>query len=278
MTIKRPPPLRWSLCAFLSIVLIVVRDRPTSNSFVTDPVSRLRWGMRYTQTVAIRRTATAEASVATAAAAAALVAAGANAITNAGLRSRSTELRDLILDSSSVELYRGRIDELIQELAAAKAPFDANALSGGLWKAAYTSGASPKWERNAKLVPFLRNIAGQEYNLDSMRVVNYGELVGRNVFFSARGSFSETDVSVRNCPKDYDVFVEAGALNLLGAELPLPIKGRGYLRCLYADSYVRIFTSPKDSPDRWEEEGLVVVQIPMTDIEPSWIPPYRNPS
>lgn len=226
----------------------------------------------------MRQTAIAEASVATAAAAAALVAAGANVAINAGLRSRSRELRELILDSSGAGLNKARIDELIQELAAAKAPFDAKAFGGGLWKAAYTSGATPKWERNAKFVPFLRNIAGQEYNLDSMQVVNYGELVGRNVFFSAQGSFSETDVSVRNCPKDYDVFVEAGAVNVLGAELPLPIKGRGYLRCLYADSDVRIFTSPNDSPDKWEEEGLVVVQIPMADIEPSWIPPYRKPS
>ena len=30
---------------------------------------------------------------------------------------------------------------------------------------------------------------------------------------------------------------------------------------LYADDDIRIFTNRVDSPDRWESEGLVVVQV-----------------
>ena len=30
---------------------------------------------------------------------------------------------------------------------------------------------------------------------------------------------------------------------------------------LYADDDIRIFTNRADSPDRWESEGLVVVQV-----------------
>ena len=35
----------------------------------------------------------------------------------------------------------------------------------------------------------------------------------------------------------------------------------GALRVLYADDDIRIFTNRADSPDRWESEGLVVVQV-----------------
>ena len=35
----------------------------------------------------------------------------------------------------------------------------------------------------------------------------------------------------------------------------------GALRVLYADEDIRIFTNRADSPDRWESEGLVVVQV-----------------
>ena len=39
------------------------------------------------------------------------------------------------------------------------------------------------------------------------------------------------------------------------------ISGPGYLRCKYIDENLRVFESPKDSPDKWEEAGLVVVQV-----------------
>ena len=35
----------------------------------------------------------------------------------------------------------------------------------------------------------------------------------------------------------------------------------GYLRVRYLDESIRIFESPRESPDRWEAAGLVVVQV-----------------
>ena len=45
------------------------------------------------------------------------------------------------------------------------------------------------------------------------------------------------------------------------------ISGPGYLRVLYLDPEMRIFESPTDSPDRWEEAGLRVVQIRERNFE-----------
>ena len=53
-----------------------------------------------------------------------------------------------------------------------------------------------------------------------------------------------------------------GGFVLFGKEfVSAAISGPGFLRCLYIDEDVRIFESPKESPGRWEEQGLVVVQV-----------------
>ena len=72
----------------------------------------------------------------------------------------------------------------------------------------------------------------------------------------------QVDASCTRCPKDFDVQIAQGGLVILG--LPLvssAISGPGFLRCLYIDESLRIFESPRDSPDRWEEAGLQVVQV-----------------
>ena len=95
------------------------------------------------------------------------------------------------------------------------------------------------------------------------RVINYGEIVGRALHFKAVGSFREADAAVTRCPKDFNVAIERGGV-VLARRWPLlseGISGPGYLRCLYIDANLRIFESPKDSPDRWEEAGLQVVQV-----------------
>ena len=64
------------------------------------------------------------------------------------------------------------------------------------------------------------------------------------------------------CPVDFNVAVSSGGFVLGGKPfLSNAISGPGYLRCRYIDENLRIFESPKDSPDRWEEAGLVVVQV-----------------
>lgn len=189
----------------------------------------------------------------------------------------SSELQQLLQEGESRGgPDRARSDALIDELVALRVAFDAKFFGGGLWKAIYTRNGTPKWERNAKLLPFLSNVAGQDYDAGSLRVINYGEVLGSSVHFRAEGSFAEVDTNVRSCPKDYDVFVERGAINFLGLDIPLPISGKGYLRCLYADAGLRIFISPRSSPDKWEEGGLIVVQMPMSRLDPSWLPPYMG--
>ena len=78
------------------------------------------------------------------------------------------ELRELLVDA--VKARRGpdatRADELIEELAAAKVPFRTELLGASssvedivtssdrdspLWRACYSSGPTPRWEKNAKV-------------------------------------------------------------------------------------------------------------------------------
>ena len=105
-----------------------------------------------------------------------------------------------------------------------------------------------------------------------------------------------------------------GQLVVRGINIPLPIHGEGLLRVLYADHdlryatllpparvllrvtgclllltnecertnravFLRIFNSPRDSPDKWEESGLVVVQLPVSRLRgENYIPGYFSAS
>ena len=61
---------------------------------------------------------------------------------------------------------------------------------------------------------------------------------------------------------DFDVSVTRGGFVIGGKEfMSGAISGPGYLRCLYIDNSIRIFESPSDSPQRWEQAGLIVVQV-----------------
>ncbi|CAJ1337104.1 unnamed protein product [Effrenium voratum] len=100
------------------------------------------------------------------------------------------------------------------------------------------------------------------YDAEGGRVTNYGEILGPWVHFVAEGSFEARDSFGSQCPKDFAVQVERGGLVVLG--LPLlseAISGPGCVRVLYIDRDLRIFESPTDTPDRWEEQGLRVVQV-----------------
>lgn len=159
------------------------------------------------------------------------------------------------------------VDALIAELAAARVLFRADCLGdtadpSAIWRAVYSSGRTPRWERNAKLLSgFVQNRAGQAYDAKSQRVCNYGEVLGPSCYFTAEGSYSAVDGS-RRCPKDFNVRIEQGGFVLLGKPfISGAISGPGYLRVLYLDDDVRIFESPTDSPGKWEEAGLRVVQV-----------------
>ena len=70
---------------------------------------------------------------------------------------------------------------------------------------------------------------------------------------------------MRTCPLCFPpcaAAIERGGLVLFGKPfVGSAISGPGYLRVLFLDDDLRIFESPTDSPDRWEEAGLRVVQI-----------------
>jgi hypothetical protein len=109
-------------------------------------------------------------------------------------------------------------------------------------------------------------------------VRNYGEIAGGALYFAAEGAWAEapSSSSSSRCPKDFDVQVSSGGLSVLGTRVPLPIRGAGLLRVLYADADLRVVASPTDSPDKWEERGLVAVQMPMSALEPGWRPAYDD--
>ena len=181
----------------------------------------------------------------------------------------ATSLRDALVASETGGAVADpvEVDALIAELAAARVPFRAKCLGdtadpSAIWRACYSSGRTPRWERNAKLLSgFVQNRAGQAYDAKSQRVCNYGEVLGPSVYFTAEGSYSAVDSS-RRCPKDFNVRIEQGGFVLLGKPFVSgAISGPGYLRVLYLDDDVRIFESPTDSPDKWEEAGLRVVQV-----------------
>ena len=76
----------------------------------------------------------------------------------------------------------------------------------------------------------------------------------------AEGTF-ELPVGPLRAPCDLPVEITAGGLTVFGKRFELPIAGPGLVRVLYHDSTMRIFESPLTSQDKWEESGLVVVQV-----------------
>lgn len=50
-----------------------------------------------------------------------------------------------------------------------------------------------------------------------------------------------------------------------GLKLDLPIAGTGMQRIVYIDKGLRVFQS-LNSGSKWEQDGLVVIQIPETSL------------
>ncbi|OLP81644.1 hypothetical protein AK812_SmicGene37799 [Symbiodinium microadriaticum] len=180
------------------------------------------------------------------------------------------KLRDLLIAAEANGFDAGirkTVDECIAELRQARVQCRAELLGSStlqedLWRMAYIQGRTPGWEANAQLLrPLFRNKAGQAFDSGAGRVMNYGEVVGSGVYFTAEGSFEAVD-RAEDCPKDFAVQVERGGLVILG--LPLlssAISGPGLVRVLYLDRDIRIFETAADSPDRWEQAGVRVVQV-----------------
>eukprot|EP00438_Fugacium_kawagutii_P024537 Skav223317 [mRNA] locus=scaffold200:47568:48233:+ [translate_table: standard] len=181
------------------------------------------------------------------------------------------EIKELLLSAEGEPLEganRQRVEEGILQLAEARVQCPAELLgfssspSDGLWRSVFIQGRTPKWEENARLLrPLVRNKVGQAYDAKALRVTNYGEILGPLVHFVAEGSFTAKDGSSQ-CPKEFDVEIEQGGLVVFGVPLlSSAISGPGLVRVLYIDEDIRIFESPTESPDKWEEEGLRVIQV-----------------
>ena len=195
------------------------------------------------------------------------------------------ELQRLVTDGwNGARVDADRCSQLIDALASMGGPFDASDLGGGLWLALHSRGPVPKWQKNQELLKVfgVRNRAGQTYFPKDKRVENYGEVVGglvgdrrpsttrrwrardaiaaTQVTFGAEGTFALPAGPLR-APCDLPVEIAAGGLTVFGKRFELPIAGPGLVRVFYHDSTMRIFESPLTSQDKWEESGLVVVQV-----------------
>ncbi|CAK9029251.1 Uncharacterized protein SCF082_LOCUS18706 [Durusdinium trenchii] len=188
-----------------------------------------------------------------------------------GTATLAAEIRDLLLAAKGDPLEadaRQMVEQGIDRLAEARVACPAELLgfssspSDGLWRSVFIQGKTPKWEENARLLrPLVQNKVGQAYDAGKGRVTNYGEILGAGLHFVAEGSFTPVD-DAGQCPKEFDVKIEQGGLVILGVPLlSTAISGPGLVRVLYIDEDIRIFESPTDSPDRWEEQGLRVIQV-----------------
>ena len=178
----------------------------------------------------------------------------------------ATQLCELLLAG---EADGSVLKPLVDQCCDASVAFRPELLGdGALWRATtIVQGEKPRWQRNAELIGFLNNRAGQAYTLDGSggSVVNYGEVLGRSFYFKAEGTFTPATpgaIRGRACPVDFNVAISSGGFVIGGREFTSSaISGPGYLRCRYLDENLRVFESPKASPDKWEDAGLVVVQV-----------------
>ena len=108
-----------------------------------------------------------------------------------GQPAEAIALRDALVGGDQVDTET--LDGWMDALAAKRVPFRPELLGGGLWRASYTRGETPRWEKSQKALAFLNNKAGQIYDVDAKRVSNYGEIAGSAAYFTAEGSFAAVD-------------------------------------------------------------------------------------
>eukprot|EP01083_Nonionella_stella_P233514 822631_1 len=93
-----------------------------------------------------------------------------------------------------------------------------------------------------------------------------------------RSRSRSSDSNLVTCPADYTVQVTNAYVSILGNKLDIDINGTGYLRVLYADENLRIFTTPKDTTDSKidEKAGLTVAQVRIDLVNQSSSSPSKN--
>jgi len=104
--------------------------------------------------------------------------------------SRSTQTAASQLVSLLIEESRSKMDsspqieELVQQLVAARVSFDPAACLNDnvLYKSRVIAGPKPFWEQLGFLAPWSNNLQGQQYNFDDRTVINYAEIFGKGTF------------------------------------------------------------------------------------------------
>ncbi len=159
------------------------------------------------------------------------------------------------------------------------------------------------------------NIKGQRYTLNEggdYDVFNYAEFLGQNLRAQGVGvcrknaiKASSNEINVGNdaaqegnifanlfknsklqndsnsplvkCPADYTIQVTGASISLFNNRFDFNIQGTGYLRVLYADENLRIFTTPKNTDSTLdlidEVAGLTVVQVRVDLFDPDFTIP-----
>ena len=94
-----------------------------------------------------------------------------------------------------------------------------------------------------------------------------------NLFARVTAIFTPSQsVKLLSTPQDFTISVTGANVRLFGNTINIGVKGNGYLRVLYADPNLRIFTVPKDNPNEFvnEKVGLTVVQVRIDHVDPSF--------
>ena len=138
------------------------------------------------------------------------------------------------------------MDELRKGKNNSTPQFQENLLGGGPWRVVYTRGAF-LWQlytQPGQILVKSRNRAAQTFDpTDNRRsVLNEGQIAGSAIQVSAVGQYTPADDST-TLPKEINVEIGGGALEVLGRKISIPIKGRGKFFIEYLDSNVRIFRS-----------------------------------
>lgn len=84
---------------------------------------------------------------------------------------------------------------------------------------------------------------------------------------------SSPDAQLLPTPQDYTVDVSGADIRLLGNDFHFDFEGTGFLRVLYAEPRLRIFTVPKDTTNGFvnEKVGLTVAQVRVDLVDPLFL-------
>lgn len=225
---------------------------------------------------------------------------------NTQVESASEQLLSLLIDTNkSIDDDIPRINSLIKFLQDTNSWFDPDiSLNGPLYAVMYQSGPRPFWEKFDLGLSLgtkkRKNIKGQKYTQVSdgvYDVQNYAEFIGERFVVEAKGVCTRSDdvkdqiksassffklfgdetrkkSSLVRCPADYDILATGVSINVLGSKFDIDIKGKGYMRVLYADDKLRILTSREDTSSTRntidEKAGLTVVQVRVDLIDPTF--------